>query len=341
MQDGATAARPTVLAVDDEPTVRYALGLVLDDRCDLLLAPDGPSALDLLSSHRVDVVLLDLLMPNMHGLEVLPRLLAADPTLIVVILTAIAAAASVVKAMRLGAWNYVTKPWENEQLVEVVQQAAQERKGAPGVLLICDDPATLAPLQLALERQVRVSTTGVAVAAICGFPANVVVLEPRPAAADADAESVREQFPHASVLVLTEKPYRFDQVVRAVLQLAGLPCATSLLPEAVVNAIAFMARHYGEHLGVGDVARVVALSEDRLAHVFKEATGFPVKDYLTRLRINIARRLLTETNAKIDLVAQRVGFSDGSSLSRTFIDLAGVRPGEFRRSMQGVRPSSG
>jgi len=41
VQDGANAARPTVLAVDDEPTVRYALGLVLDDHCDLLLAPDA------------------------------------------------------------------------------------------------------------------------------------------------------------------------------------------------------------------------------------------------------------------------------------------------------------
>jgi len=340
VQDGTNAARPTVLAVDDEPTVRYALGLVLDDHCDLLLAPDGPSALDLLGSHRVDVVLLDLLMPNMHGLDVLPRLLAADPALIVVILTAITAAASVVKAMKLGAWNYVTKPWENEQLIELVQQAAQERKAAPGVLLICDDPAALAPLQLALERQIRVSTSGVAVAGICGFPAKVVILEPRAVSADADAESVREHFPHASVLVLTEKPYRFDQVVRTVLQLADLPCATSALPEAVANAIAFMARHYGEHLGVGDVARVVALSEDRLAHVFKEATGFPVKDYLTRLRITIARRLLTETNAKLDVVAQRVGFDDGSSLSRTFSDLAGIRPGKFRRSMQGVRSTS-
>ena len=341
MQDGANAARPTVLAVDDEPTVRYALGLVLDDHCDFLLASDGPSALDLLSSHRVDVVLLDLLMPNMHGLDVLPRLLAADPALIVVILTAVVAAASVVKAMKLGAWNYVTKPWENDELVELVQQAAQERKAGPGVLLICDDPATLAPLQLALERQVRVSTIGVAVAATCGFRAKVVVLQTRAVSADADAGSVREYFPHASALVLTDKPYRLDQVIRAVRQLAGVPGATMALPEPVANAIAFMAGHYGEHLAVGDLARVVALSEDRLAHVFKEATGFPVKDYLTRLRITIARRLLTETKAKIDIVAQRVGFGDGSSLSRTFIDLAGVRPGEFRRSMQRIQPSGG
>src|SRR5437764_1440983 len=83
------------------------------------------------------------------------------------------APARVVKAMKLGAWNYVTKPWENDELVELVQQAAQERKAGPGVLLICDDPATLAPLQLALERQVRVSTIGVAVAATCGFRAKV------------------------------------------------------------------------------------------------------------------------------------------------------------------------
>jgi CheY-like chemotaxis protein/AraC-like DNA-binding protein len=341
VQDGANAARPTVLAVDDEPTVRYALGLVLDDHCDLLLAPDGPSALDLLNSHRVDVVLLDLLMPNMHGLDVLPRLLAADPTLIVVVLTAVAAAATVVRAMKLGAWHYVTKPWENDELVGLVQQAARERKATARVLIISDDPATFGPLQLALERQVRISTIGIAHAATYGFPANVVVLEPRAAAADADAASVREYFPHASVFVLTDKPYRLDQVVAAVLRRAGVPGTPTALPEPVANAIAFMVGHYHEHLVVRDLARIVALSEDRLHHVFKEATGFAVKDYFTRLRIAIACRFLTETNAKIDIVAQRVGFADGSSLSRTFIDLEGVRPGEFRRSMQGVRPSSG
>ncbi len=340
MQDGANAARPTVLAVDDEPTVRYALGLVLDDYCDLLLAPDGPGALDLLSSHRVDVVLLDLLMPNMHGFDVLPRLHAADPGLIVVVLTAVAAVTSVVRAMKLGAWNYVTKPWENDELVGLVQLAARERKAAAGVLIISDDPATFGPLQLALERQVRISTIGVTHAATCGFPANVVVLEPRPAAAAADAASVREHFPHASVFVLTDKPYRLDQVVAAVLRLAGVPGTPTALPEPVANAIAFMTGHYHEHLVVRDLARVVALSEDRLHHVFKEATGFAVKDYFTRLRITIARRLLTDSDAKLDVIADRVGFGEGSTLSRTFIGLTGLRPGEFRRSAQRIQPNN-
>lgn len=338
MQDEANAARLTVLAVDDEPTVREALGLVLDEYCDVLLAADGPSALELLRYRRVDVVLLDLLMPRMHGLDVLPRLLRVDPSLIVIVLTAVIDVATVVRAMKLGAWNYVTKPWETDNLVGFMQQAAREREGAPGVLLISDDPATFAPLQLALERHVRVSTTGIARAGNCTFLARVVVMDPRAAAADADVESVREQFPHASLFPLTDKPHRLDQVTRAVLQLAGVPGTTTVLSEPVANAIVFMATHYREPLVVADVARGVALSEDRLAHIFKETTGIPVKDYLTRLRIAIARRFLTETDAKLDVIAHRVGFADGSSFSRTFIDSAGIRPGEFRRSMRQVRP---
>ena len=74
------------------------------------------------------------------------------------------------------------------------------------------------------------------------------------------------------------------------------------------------------------------LSEDRLAHVFKEATGYAVREYLIRLRIAIARRLLTESDAKLDAIASRVGLADASTLSKTFLGLTGVRPGEFRRS---------
>jgi FixJ family two-component response regulator len=99
--------------------------------------------------------MLDLLMPQMHGFEVLPRLLAIDPTLVVVILTAVAGVPSVVKAMKLGAWNYLAKPWDNDVLVDVVQRAAWERKAIPGGLLVSEDPATLAPLQLISARASR------------------------------------------------------------------------------------------------------------------------------------------------------------------------------------------
>lgn len=53
-----------------------------------------------------------------------------------------------------------------------------------------------------------------------------------------------------------------------------------------------------------------------------------------RLRIAIARRLLMASHAKLDAIALRVGLADASTLSKTFLDLTGVRPGEFRRSYE-------
>jgi len=334
VQDGAYAARPTVLAVDDEPAVREALRLVLEDYFDVVLAPDGRSALDLLRGHRVDVVLLDLLMPEMHGLDVLPQLLERDPSLAVVVLTAVVSIASVVRAMKLGAWNYIAKPWDNDELVELVRQAAMQRQGAPGVLLLGGDPARLAPLELALERHIPVATSFVGGRVAGRFPVKVVVLDSETHAADGEVDFVRKHFPSASVFVLTEEPYRLDLAVQAILRLAGTAGRMSAVPEHVTNAIAFMVAHYTDYLTVGDIARGVSLSDDRLAHVFKEATGYAVREYLMRFRMAIARRLLVESDAKLDAVASRVGFADASTLSKTFFDLTGVRPGEFRRSLQ-------
>src|SRR5262249_54168744 len=197
VQDEAIAARPTVLAVDDEPAVRDALRLALEDYCDVVVAPDGPRALELLDGHRVDVVLLDLLMPQMHGLDVLQHLLKREPSLTVVILTAVASIPSVVQAMKLGAWNYLEKPWDVDELVELVRQAATQRHGATGVLLLSEDPATLVPLELILERRVPIVTGSTAEGLVSKFPVRVVALEGWTSAIDAEMNVVRDRFPLA------------------------------------------------------------------------------------------------------------------------------------------------
>src|SRR5262249_6429383 len=154
-------------------------------------------------------------------------------------------------------------------------------------------------------------------------------------AIDAEMNVVRDRFPLASVVMLTEKPCRMDRVAQRILRLAGLPDRLPAMPDLVTHAMAFMAALYRQRRTVGDVARSVGLSEDRLAHVFKKATGYAVREYLMRLRMAVARRLLTDSNAKLETVASRVGLADASALSKTFLDLTGVRPGEFRRSSQG------
>jgi transcriptional regulator GlxA family with amidase domain len=107
------------------------------------------------------------------------------------------------------------------------------------------------------------------------------------------------------------------------------------LHTAVSAAVKFMVAHYGDPVTVRDVAEAANLSEGRLAHIFRDTTGLSVKDYMTRLRVSIARRLLAETTETLESIATRIGFADASTFSRTFKSVDGVAPGEFRRS----RPS--
>jgi transcriptional regulator GlxA family with amidase domain len=86
---------------------------------------------------------------------------------------------------------------------------------------------------------------------------------------------------------------------------------------------------------VHELARVAALSTDRLVHAFREALGMSPKAFAKRLRVAVASRLLRETDLKLEEIGSRTGFSDGSHLSRTFEEATGVRPGEYRRKPTG------
>lgn len=71
-------ARPVILVVDDDPGVRESFRLILEDHYDVIDAADGPQALDVLRASQVDLVLLDIRLPEMDGIEVLERIKAID-----------------------------------------------------------------------------------------------------------------------------------------------------------------------------------------------------------------------------------------------------------------------
>jgi DNA-binding response OmpR family regulator len=111
-----------VLVVDDDPTVSDVVRRYLE-RADLevTLAVDGPGALVAVDSARPDLVVLDLMLPGMDGLEVCRRLREQDPDLPVVMLTALGEEADRVVGLSLGADDYVTKPFSPRELVLRVQ----------------------------------------------------------------------------------------------------------------------------------------------------------------------------------------------------------------------------
>jgi transcriptional regulator GlxA family with amidase domain len=81
---------------------------------------------------------------------------------------------------------------------------------------------------------------------------------------------------------------------------------------------------------------VIGLSRNHLAHVFHAAVGTGVMRFLTMMRVEAAKDLLTYTNAKLDGLAESVGFCDSAHLSRVFHRLTGCRPGQYRRRSLGT-----
>jgi DNA-binding NtrC family response regulator len=119
--------RPVILVVDDEPNVRESFRLVLEDAYEVIDVPDGPRALEAVRASQVDLVLLDIRLPDMDGIEVLERIKAIDEGVEVILVTAVKTVRTAVAAMKLGAFDYVTKPFDEDDLLALVRRALQKR----------------------------------------------------------------------------------------------------------------------------------------------------------------------------------------------------------------------
>src|SRR6266446_5165780 len=114
--------RPVILVVDDDPGVRESFRLILEDHYDVLDVPDGPRALEVVRSAQVDLVL-----PDMDGIEVLERTKAIDEGIEVILVTAVKTVRTAVAAMKLGAFDYLTKPFEEDELLQLIRRALEKR----------------------------------------------------------------------------------------------------------------------------------------------------------------------------------------------------------------------
>src|SRR5690348_9613074 len=126
----AAGVKEKILIVDDEPSIRKYLQTLLEvDGFDVDLAPSGGDALEMISSGaKPDFVILDVLMPEMDGLETLRRLMQMDRGLNVVMLSCSNEVSTVVEAIRLGAHDYLTKPFEKPELDAALLKCRQKKQ---------------------------------------------------------------------------------------------------------------------------------------------------------------------------------------------------------------------
>lgn len=120
--------QPTILIVDDERNTREGLQRALQDRYNVLLAEDSQKAVQTLESTPVDVMLTDLRMPGVDGMGLLRRAMSLTNPPVCIMMTAYGSIENAVQAMQAGAYHYVTKPVNLDELELVIQRALNSRR---------------------------------------------------------------------------------------------------------------------------------------------------------------------------------------------------------------------
>src|SRR3989449_1183774 len=116
-----------VLVVDDELSLRKVLAATLQrEGYEVQVASDGEEALAALDRDGADVVVTDLVMPRMDGLSLLRKVVASHPDVPVIVVTAHGRVDSAVEAMKAGAFDFVTKPFEHSELKTIIAKAARQ-----------------------------------------------------------------------------------------------------------------------------------------------------------------------------------------------------------------------
>ena len=128
-------AKKHILVIDDEALVRESLSLILSRQYDTRVAESGDKALaflekaskkDAAGSELPDCILLDLMMPGTDGIEVLSQIQKLHPTIPVIMLTASNGVKSAVEAMKLGAIDYLNKPYDVDELLSLIEEVLRD-----------------------------------------------------------------------------------------------------------------------------------------------------------------------------------------------------------------------
>lgn len=114
-----------VLIVDDDKDIVTIVSTILSGRgWEITAAYSGREALEAVTSQKPDIILLDIMMPEMNGIEVLKRLKKIDANARIIMITAFGDVESYLDSMELGAYEYINKPFETDELLEMIDRVA-------------------------------------------------------------------------------------------------------------------------------------------------------------------------------------------------------------------------
>ncbi len=295
-----------LLIADDEMLERAVLYKTLHknlgDRCTIFQAENGREALQIYEKQAIQVVILDIEMPGINGIEAAERIRERDKECCIIFLTAFDEFAYAKKAITVRALDYLLKPYEERELMLVVEEAMRlaeetQRKaeGQERDLSGAADEKEVSPgdadaLGLHDGREMTLSWQA--------------------------AESLSQEEGSGMDELLPEEGREELENVR----LSGVR-------EAITR---YIRENYMYDISMQELARTMNYSEPYFCKLFKQCFGQNFISYLTDYRVEEAKRRLKEPTANIKEIGRAVGYGDSNYFTKVFRRVTGISPTEYR-----------
>ncbi len=295
-----------LLIADDEMLERAVLYKTLHknlgDRCTIFQAENGREALQIYEKQAIQVVILDIEMPGINGIEAAERIRERDKECCIIFLTAFDEFAYAKKAITVRALDYLLKPYEERELMLVVEEAMRlaeetQRKaeGQERDLSGAADENEVSPgdadaLGLHDGREMTLSWQA--------------------------AESLSQEEGSGMDELLPEEGREELENVR----LSGVR-------EAITR---YIRENYMYDISMQELARTMNYSEPYFCKLFKQCFGQNFISYLTDYRVEEAKRRLKEPTANIKEIGRAVGYGDSNYFTKVFRRVTGISPTEYR-----------
>ncbi len=167
--------RAAILVVDDEHGVRQAFNLVLKDDYHVLLAGSGEEALHLFSRNSLDLILLDIRLPDIDGIDLLRRFKETDPGTEVIMVTAVKEVQTAVTAIKSGAYEYIIKPFDVDEVLTVISRALEKRRLVKEVTYLRRELERYHPFEKMVGKDIRMTRVFDLIATIAPSDAAVLI----------------------------------------------------------------------------------------------------------------------------------------------------------------------
>lgn len=269
-----------ILIVDDESIEREGI-IYLIDRYQLPLevvqATNGKAAFDYMQENSIDILLTDIKMPLMDGLELAQRTFETYPDVRILIFSAYGEFEYAKKAMAAHVINYLLKPIEVEEFEQVMRQLISQ----------CSE----------LEETRRI--------------------------AQRDEEERQRRLFHVT-----------EDIRQSRTGAASIPASQPADSSTIVRRVhQIVEKEYGQPLSLEYLATRVYITPSYLSYIYKQATGQNLLKYITDLRMDKARAMMSDASLKISQIARYCGYDNPSYFNKLFKNYYGITPRQYREGV--------